>query len=269
MRKSVFPEICKARDVGIELAMMAGEVLLATFGASKEANAKGGNIRDIVTRADLESEKILIEGITKAYPNYGILSEERGAIRNGERYNWVLDPLCGTTNYSQGIAYFGVSVALTMGTEILLGVIYNPTNKELFHAVQNEGAYLDRSKLCVSKTDQLNHAFLCVEWGNSETSIAKGIDYFANLAGAARKVRFLGSAALNLANLAAGRLDAYIDQLHWWDLAAGALIVEEAGGQVTDLTGRSVTNSSDEIIATNGRLHTSILHTVLGQRRRT
>lgn len=252
-------EIHKARDFAMELAREAGEILVAMFGVLREGNAKGGNIRDIVTKADLESEKILVDRISKAYPKYGILSEEGGTIRDRGKCVWILDSLCGTTNYSQGIAYFGISIALARGPEVLLGVVYNPTNGELFHAIRREGAYLAKSKLHVSTTDQLSRAFLCVEWGQSEASIVKGIHYFANLARVARKVRFYGSAALNLANLAAGRLDAYVDQLYWWDFAAGTLIVEEAGGQVTDLRGTSVTPLSREIIATNGKLHASIL----------
>jgi len=232
---------------------------MARFGVVSGGVSKGGNIRDIVTEADLESEKILVDKISKAYPKHGILSEEKGTIRDNKQCLWILDSLCGTTNYSQGIAYFGISIAFAQGSEVIFGVVYNPMSKELFHAIRGEGAYLAESKLHVSSTVQLSQAFVCIEWGQSEASIAKGIRYFTDLAKAARKTRFYGSAALNLANLAAGRLDAYIDQLKWWDFAAGALIVEEAGGEVTDFGGTSITPFATGLVATNGKLHASIL----------
>lgn len=255
-------EIHKASDFAIELVQKAGRILVAKFGILREGSPKGGNIRDIVTEADWESEKILVDKISKAYPEYGILSEEGGTICDQKEYVWILDPLCGTTNFTQVISYFGISIALARGSEVVLGVVYNPISKELFHAIRGEGAYLAESRLRVSATDQLSRAFLCVEWGHyvqSDASIARGISYFVSLARMARKVRYCGSAALNLANLAAGRFDAYIDELQRWD-AAGVLIVEEAGGKATDFLGRPISVPSGHVVATNGKLHTSILN---------
>lgn len=216
---------------------------------------------DIVTEADRLSEALILSAIRRRFPGHDILSEESGATRCGSPFRWIVDPLDGTTNYAHGYPVFSVSIALEREREVCLGVVFNPMLDEMFTAEKGRGAFLNGRLLRVSATTNLSHGLLATGFPyDIRDSEDNNINYFVQMARKARAIRRAGSAALDLAYVAAGRFDGFWElKLSAWDTAAGWLLVREAGGQVTDLFGAPFELQSPHVLATNGLLHGDIM----------
>jgi myo-inositol-1(or 4)-monophosphatase len=241
----------------IRAALAIGRVHQRYFRRAPTIQKKGPI--DLVTEADLEGERLFRALIAERFPDHEVLGEESpsaGRPRSA-RCRWIIDPLDGTTNFAHGLALFCVSIALEVEGRIELGVVFDPSAGELFTAERGMGARLNGRELRVSDTSELIDGLLCTGFPYSiRERRASQVDVFSGLLGRARAVRRLGSAALDLCYVAAGRFDGFWEeQLHPWDIAAGALIVDEAGGRVTDYDNGPLDLFRGQIVASNGRLH--------------
>jgi myo-inositol-1(or 4)-monophosphatase len=210
-------------NIMIKAAEKASKSVIRDFGEVEKLQVSKKGPRDFVTKTDKHVEKILIEELSKTKKNYSFLSEEIGSIENKDKDNiWIIDPIDGTTNFLHGIPHFAICLALESKKEIISGLIYDPIKDEMFYAEKNKGAYLNNQRLRVSKKNLIDE---CLFSSNHE-----GVK-FSNL-----NMRYSGCAALDLAYVASGRLDGFFhNKINIWDVAAGALLVEEAGGIVNDL----------------------------------
>jgi myo-inositol-1(or 4)-monophosphatase len=251
--------------LGMDLAKRAGAFLLDGLGRSHEVRHKGAI--DLVTECDLGSERLIIDGIREAFPSDSILSEEAGGSGEAE-IRWVIDPLDATTNFAHGVAHFSVSIACWERAQPSFGVVFDPTSSELFHALSGEGAWLNGQPIHVSNEPRLGESFLATGFPyDIRTNSENNLDNFARMSRLGFAIRRLGSAALDLAYVAAGRFDAYWElEVYPWDWAAGIILVREAGGRVTDLDGRdSLSLGSASLLASNGLVHEEML-TALGEK---
>ena len=252
------------KEFAILIAKEAGALLNRRFHEKHHVEYKGEI--NIVTETDRLSEELLISRINQGFPDHDIITEESAGIQKGSKFRWIIDPLDGTTNYAHGFPFFCVSIALEKDGEIILGVIYNPILDELFVAEKGAGAVLNDEKLAVSKTDELLRSFLATGFPyDISKNPDNNINYFKELALKVQAIRRAGSAAIDLAYLAAGRFDGFWElKLSAWDTAAGWLMVTEAGGKVTEISGAQYHLESPCILASNGRIHDKLIH-VLGQ----
>ena len=245
-------------------AVQAGAVQLQHFfnGSFKISNKEG--INNLVTEADHAAEKAIIEVIQKAYPDHFILSEETGEIKSDSEYKWIIDPIDGTVNFANGIPICCVSIAVEKAGEIILGTVYNPLMNEMYMAEKDEGATVNGKKISVSDKDSVSNSCLVTGFPYTYLDTENGpLQVFEKLIRRGIPVRRLGSAALDLCWVAAGRFDGFYEHsLKAWDSAAGFLIVEEAGGKVTDFAGNYYSPYQPHILATNGMIHPEMLELV-------
>lgn len=245
-------------------AVQAGAAQLQHFfnGSFKISNKEG--INNLVTEADHASEKAIINVIQKAYPDHFILSEETGEIKSNSEYKWIIDPIDGTVNFANGIPICCVSIAVEKAGEIILGTVYNPLMNEMYTAERGKGALLNSHKISVSNKKNVSNSCLVTGFPYSYLDSPNGpLQVFEKLIRRGIPVRRLGSAALDLCWVAAGRFDGFYEHsLQAWDSAAGFLIVEEAGGTVTDFSGNLYSPYQPHILATNGRIHQEMLDLV-------
>jgi len=250
-----------AITIAMEAAHKAGELILRHFRQPQEIRMKTPT--EIVTQVDHDAEDIIVRIIRQAFPDHEFLGEEGHTASQGADYLWVIDPLDGTRNYTLGIPFFCVSIALVVRGKIVLGVIYDPERGETFSAQTGKGAYLNGVKVNFTRTTSMERAIVCVGFvpAQSADNPELALPMLLRLRPAIAAVRNMGSAALSLAYVACGRLHiAYQDRLSPWDMLAGALLVEEAGGTVTDFAGRPISLSSQNIIAANSSgLHAPVL----------
>jgi myo-inositol-1(or 4)-monophosphatase len=221
---------------------------------------------DLVTEVDRSCEELIVGSLEAAYPENGFLAEE-GEHRGGSLpYKWIVDPLDGTTNYAHGFPWFGVSIALEHEGEVLVGVVYHPMMDELFTAVRGAGAYLNGNRIQVSKRQPLRSSLLATGFPyDLARDNENNFDNFCNFQLAARAVRRPGAAALDLAYVAAGRFEGYWEcKLKPWDVAAGSLLVREAGGTVTNHAGLPYSVYDHRILASNGAIHQEMLVVLQG-----
>lgn len=252
-------------DTAIEAGMRAGDVLLSYWGKVKKIESKS-SFADLVTEADTASEAAILDYLKETCPDHSILSEEAGSGGNpSSPYVWIIDPLDGTTNYSHGFPVFSVSIALQHQDSLIAGVVYDPYRKELFSAAAGNGAFLNGEPIHVSKEEALEKSLLATGFAYDKLHTEdNNYKEFCRLTDITHGVRRLGSAALDLAYVAAGRLDGYWERgLQKWDLAAGALLVLEAGGKATAYDTSPLDLASGRILATNGRIHTSLSKEIL------
>lgn len=249
------PEYGDYQQKAITAARIAGEYQKARFASSLEIEMKGD--KDLVTEVDRESERLIVEHLLTYFPGHDIVAEESIYPQNGSPFRWIIDPVDGTTNYAHGYPWFCVSIALELECELVAGVIYNPVYDELFTATKGGGASLNGSRLSVSSRRPLEKALLGT--GFPYDCASDPVNNFANLIAfqkKARGIRRAGAAALDLAYVAAGRLDGFWElKLKPWDVAAGVLIIREAGGMVTTFNGSSYDIFNDRILASNGLIH--------------
>ena len=249
-------------NFAIQTARDAGHLLAERFGRALQISNKSE--LDLVTEADLASEKLIIERIKTNYPRHAILAEESGAsaLADGaaSEWRWIIDPLDGTTNYAHGYPCFCVSIGLEHKGKLELGVIYDPVRDELFTAERGQGAALNGRRLQVSQTRTLNSALLCTGFPYDVRERSEFARHFTNFIMNAQAVRRDGSAALDLAYVACGRFDGFWEEgLHPWDVAAGVLMIEEAGGRVSDYDGAAFDIYSAPILASNGLVHEQMM----------
>ena len=221
---------------------------------------------NLVTEADRLSEALIVERIRREFPGHDILTEESPETANGSGFRWIIDPLDGTTNYAHGYPVFSVSIALEVKGVIMLGAVYNPMLDELFTAEKGAGAFLNGRRLTVSRTESLSRGLLATGFPyDIREDRNNNINYFKVMALSAQAVRRTGSAALDLAYLAAGRFDGFWElKLMPWDTAAGWLLVEEAGGSVSDLRGDPYHLHSQNMLASNGLIHAEMARILAG-----
>jgi myo-inositol-1(or 4)-monophosphatase len=242
-----------AIEVAIAAAKEAGQIILAHVDYERQVSHKSkGNL---VTDVDILSEKFILEFLQNEYPGFGILSEESNSSAPLADYSWIVDPLDGTNNYTFGIPFFCVNVALVKGEDILLGVTYDPVRDELFHTQKGQGAYLNDSSIQVSKEGSLQASPVGLDLGYSHERGMEMLQIVNKLWGEVHCLRLMGSSSLGLAYVACGRVNLYFHRyLFPWDIASGILLVREAGGEVIDWQGEPANFRDIELIASNNRL---------------
>jgi myo-inositol-1(or 4)-monophosphatase len=246
-------------EFAVRLARSAGQLLLDCYQVPQKVEHKGAI--DLVTAADRASEELICAGISKRFPQHGILSEEGSSSESASEWRWVIDPLDGTSNYAHHYPFFCVSIALQHDGVSHLGVIYEPLRSELFQAVRGKGVRLNDNLCRVSPTAKLSRAFLSTGFAyDIRESEADNLDNFSRLAKTAFAIRRGGSAALDLAYVACGRFDGFWElKLHPWDTAAGILMVEESGGKVSRFSGEPFSIFHRDIVASNGLIHQEMM----------
>ena len=252
----------KFLQIATAAAKEAGRIQLRYFGRSHQVAYKGDT--DPVTEVDTLCDRIITQMILDAFPDHDLLTEESPFEKKGSPWKWIIDPLDGTTNYLHGYPCFCVSIGLEVKGEVELGVVYNPLLDELFYAAKGEGAFLNGNRIFVSCEDHLSRSFLSTGF---PYDIRENADfylrYFRQFIIKSFAIRRPGSAAIDLCYLAAGRFDGFWElKLHAWDMAAGSLIVTEAGGKVTNLEGRPFGIYTEEILASNGLIHDEMLEVI-------
>ncbi len=239
----------------IKAAQQAGQLLLEMRDKGVAVEFKGAV--DLVTAADLAAEQLIVDLISQHFPGHDILAEENGFRSQGSDHRWIIDPVDGTTNFAHGLPWFAVSIGLEVRGQLVLGTIFNPCNNEFFLAERGAGATLNGRSIKVSAVDKLDRALLATgfPYDRKETPV-NNYDHFVNFQQAAQACRRPGAASLDLACVAAGRFDGYWEmKLKPWDVAAGVLLVEEAGGRVSDFDGTDMALDRGECLASNGHLH--------------
>jgi myo-inositol-1(or 4)-monophosphatase len=253
------------KDFAVELAKEAGQVLMDYFERRLVVESKSSEI-DLVTEADVASEKLIVKAIRERYPEHSILSEEGLGEKQAGEFLWLIDPLDGTTNYAHGYPVFCVSIALQREGETVLGVTYDPVQDELFYAEKGQGAYCHGRRLSVSGAVNLRRSLLATGFPYARASIEdNNVAEFGRIMPRVQGVRRGGAATLDMAYVAAGRLDGYWEfHLSPWDWAAGHLLVQEAGGRTSDVSGQPWRLRSNSMVATNGLLHEELLAVLKG-----
>ena len=244
-----------------EIARLAGKFMADERKNFDDSKIETKGLHDLVSYVDKESEKQIIDQLQKLLPESGFIAEEGTSSKHGERFNWVIDPLDGTTNYIQGIPFYAVSIGLLDGDELVSGVVYEVGRDECFYAWKDGGAYLNGEPIRVSERGDIHDALLATGFPyNDFSNLDAYLEFLKWTMTKARGVRRLGSAATDLAYVACGRFDAFWEyDLKPWDVAAGALIVKEAGGTVTDYKGGNDYLFGREIVASNKLLDKLIL----------
>jgi myo-inositol-1(or 4)-monophosphatase len=247
-----------------EIVLRAGEIQRARQASGFRVDKKG--TIDLVTEVDLECERMARAVLAERFPDHDVLAEEFGAADGGRRsrYRWVFDPLDGTTNYAHGLPIFCASLALELDGQPLVGAVFDPSRQELFTAERGHGAWLNGARLQASSTDALLDALLVTGFPyDVHKHTADLVRTFAAFLGQARAVRRLGSAALDLCYVAAGRFDGFWERhLKPWDVAAGALIATEAGGRVTGMDGAPFDAEAGHLVASNRHIHDAMLDVI-------
>lgn len=226
-------------------------------------------VNNLVTEADHAAEKAIFEAIRVQYPDHFLLSEETGALVQDSEYKWIIDPIDGTVNFAHRIPICCVSIAVEKAGEMILGAVYNPFIQEFFLAERGQGAYLNEQRIRVSGQDQVKHACLVTGFPYTYLDMENGpLQCFERFIRQGIPVRRLGSAAIDLCWVAAGRFDGFYEHsLQAWDSAAGFLMVEEAGGKVTDFTGARYSPYQPRLVATNGHIHAELLEWIQGNKK--
>lgn len=251
-REALYETACSA-------VRRSGEILRQNFGREKKISYKGRI--NPVTNVDLQSERTIIDTIKERYPDHDIITEESDQKQEGSPYRWIIDPLDGTVNYAHDYPFFGVSIALEINGSVEVGVVYNPVLEEFFSARRGCGAFYNGKPISVSDIDTLEKSLLATGFSyDIKENPYNNIAHFNNMIMQAQSLRRDGSAALNLCYTAMGRFDGYWEiTINAWDIAAGMLMVSEAGGTVTDLRGEPLSPFRNEIIASNGKIHRDLV----------
>ena len=249
-------------NVLIKACRKASKILIRDFGEIEKLQVSSKGPGDFVTASDKKVEKTLIDELKKARPNYSILSEEIGEIKNDESYKWVIDPIDGTSNFLHGIPHFAISIGLECKKEIICGIIYDPIKNEMFVAEKGNGSYLNNQRIRVSSRKKLKDCLLITGGPKRNSSDRESSlkDYYNFSSNVDTPIRKLGSASLDMAYVAAGRCDGFWQRnLNYWDIAAGIVIVKEAGGFVTDFNGNNKYIENKTILATNSRINKEMI----------
>jgi myo-inositol-1(or 4)-monophosphatase len=252
----------KLKRVALKAVKEGGAVLIQHFGKVKSIDYKGEI--NLVTEADRQSEQKIVSIIKDKYPDHSILAEETGNSGGSSPFKWIIDPLDGTTNYAHSYPCFCVSLAIEYEGEVIYGAVYDPMREEVFTAEKGDGAYVNGKIIKASSTQELNHCLLCTGFPyDVRDDIESNILNFRNFLMKSQAVRRDGSAALDLCYVAAGRFDGFWEQkLFPWDVAAGSLLVTEAGGKLSNFKGEKFNIYDTEIVASNGIIHQQMIETL-------
>jgi myo-inositol-1(or 4)-monophosphatase len=253
-------------EVAAQIAHEAGALLRYYF--ERRVTFELKSAYDLVTEADKASEKLVVERLNRHFPDHGIVAEEGGGHDSPSEYRWYVDPLDGTTNFAHSYPVWNVTLALEKAGELIAGVVFDPNRDELFTAERGAGAFLNGRRIQVSKASRIQDSLLCTGFPNHNRATSPNIHYFHELQMSAHGVRRSGSAAIDLANTACGRLDGFWEiGLSPWDMAAGILLIEEAGGVCTDMNGAPHYLKSPHILADNRLIHDELLQAVAALKR--
>ena len=250
-------------QMAIDIVLRAGQIQMDNIGKNVKINKKGPI--DLVTQVDVEIEKMCRERLANHFPAHVVLAEElpnsSPATDGSASHVWIFDPIDGTVNYAHGMPIFCSSLALEIDGEVVVGAVHDPSRQELFVAERGSGARLNGSPICVSKIPRVQDAMLCTGFPyDLHETVDELVRVFGGFVKRAQAIRRLGSAAIDLCYVASGRLDGFWEQrLKPWDTAAATLIVEEAGGMVTDMRGDTFSPTRDSVLASNGSLHEEML----------
>ncbi|CCH66153.1 Inositol-1-monophosphatase [Richelia intracellularis HM01] len=253
-------------DVATEGALAAGALLQEYLGKVKDTIMEKERPGDLVTVADKESEAVILDCLHRHFPEHAILAEESGSLGNYQNeYLWLIDPLDGTTNYAHQYPCFAISIGLLINGVPRLGVIYDPLHGELFQAAMGLGATLNRQPICVSQTNKLGKSLLATGFAyDRRETLNNNYAEFCHLTHLTQGVRRSGAASIDLAHVACGRVDGYWERgLSPWDIAAGVILVQEAGGKVTAYDEGPLKLYSGKIMATNSIIHQSLSQELL------
>ena len=249
-------------NVMVKACRKAAKTLIRDFGEIENLQVSIKGPGDVVTASDKKVEKILIDELQKARPNYSILSEEIGKINNDESFKWIIDPIDGTINFLHGIPHFAISIGLEHDGEIICGIIYDPIKDEMFVAEKGNGSYLNNQRIRVSSRSKLEN---CIIFTGGPTIGVKNRELFLkeynNVSSKVpTSIRKLGSASLDMAYVAAGRCDCFWQRdLKYWDIAAGIILVRESGGFVTDFKGEKGYMQNKTILVTNSKINNEMI----------
>jgi myo-inositol-1(or 4)-monophosphatase len=247
----------KELSSAIKIAKKAGQILINYYG---QVGVDYKSDMSLVTEADIESEKVIKTYLSKLFPDYSLLGEETGYDDKFSDYIWIIDPLDGTTNYIIKNPFFSVSISLAYRNKPVLGIVYYPFQRELFYSEINNGAYLDEKQIFVSEEERIENSVLTYCSGRDYDSLRNVATLFRRFKLINNKFRQIGAASLELCYVACGRTGAFImPGVNPWDVAAGIIIVEEAGGKISDFEGKSFYLNSNNLVASNGRLHEEML----------
>ncbi len=241
----------------IHIAREAGEIIRSAHRTHFSVEIKSNNQKNLVTEIDKKSEKTITDFIKKKYPTHGILAEEGGASKSSSDYLWVIDPLDGTTNFTHGLPIFAVSIGVQYKNETIAGVVYDVMRDKVFSAEKGSGAFENSKRINVSTNDCVEESLLVTGFPyNVAENPEQVFERFIVMLKVARAVRRLGSAAIDFCYVANGVFDGFWEvHLNPWDICAGKLIVEEAGGKVTDFNGKQISIFNKTILSTNGKIH--------------
>lgn len=252
------------RTVAVSAARQAGKIIADAYQTKFRVYYKQGGVTNLVTEVDRSSEAAIVEVLSAAFPDHRILAEEGGEAE-GRRslYRWYVDPLDGTTNFAHGFPAFCVSIGLEVEGRMILGIVYDPLRNELFEAEAGTGAFLNGERIRVSQVASLNKALLVTGFPYDHDGRRQNLPYFERFALESQGVRRTGSAALDQCYVAAGRIDGFWElKLFPWDVAAGSLIVTEAGGSMTDFLGHPFSVHGSQTLASNGLIHQAMMDVI-------
>jgi len=246
-------------EFAVSTAREAGQLLKSRLNTPHSIDYKG--VINLVTEADRMSEALIIDRIQQHFPDSSILTEESPERKRNSEYRWIIDPLDGTTNYAHGYPVFCVSIALEREQCVIAGVVYNPMLDELFLAEKGKGAWLNGERISVSKISDLSRSLLATGFPyDIRESENNNLDYFNFMVKEVQAIRRAGSAALDMAYVAAGRFDGFWElKLMPWDTAAASLLITEAGGSVSGLSGQGFSLTAPSVLASNGKIHQQLI----------
>ncbi len=250
-------------DVAVEAVREAGCVLAENLPRDKEITFKGrGNV---VTNLDVQVEEMLKDRLLRELPGFGVLCEEGEAIEGETGYTWVMDPLDGTRNYASGSPIFTVNLGLVYEGEVVMGLTYDPMRGELFHSIKGQGVFVNGTPITVADRSSVQDSVVALDMGYSDERAEKALRILADIWPGMQSIRIMGSAALALAYVAAGRIDLYFHHnLAPWDLVSGILLVKEAGGVITQGDGSEINYMSTSVVASNEAAHSDFLRLTEG-----
>ncbi|MDD4333348.1 MAG: inositol monophosphatase [Patescibacteria group bacterium] len=251
-------ELQRAKKISIIAAREAGKLLMKNLTKVKQMSLKAKH--DIVTEIDLKAEKIIIDKIKRAFPDHNILSEESIASNKDSEYSWVVDPIDGTINFYHATAPFRVAICLTKNGSPLLSTIYNPIKNELYYAEKGKGATINNKPIRVNKNKKAENSVVMTHISSKEDARERTISALNSIFNKTLHMRAFGSGIAAMTYVASGKFDVFFNvRTYPWDILAGALLIEEAGGIVTDIEGKKITLKSNSVLATNGKVHKQIL----------
>lgn len=253
-------DLKKYKQVLFEAAEEAAKIIKENYNSAFSISRKK-EYNDLVTEVDHKSEKKIIDVIHKYFPGHNILSEECGDLNINSDYVWIVDPIDGTVNFAHALPIFSVSIALEIKKEIVLGIVYNPIIEEKFYSEKGKGAFLNDKQISVSKVEKLKDSLLVTGFPYmAKYNMGSCIDHFNNFIKEGLPIRRLGSAALDLCYVACGRFDGFWEvALNPWDMAAGYLILAEAGGKLSNFKGEDFSIYKKQLLATNGNIHKEMM----------